>query len=181
VTIPADLPRWLLAHGRVQEAQEILQKIEGDAEPVHVSMPAAHRTIHSGLGDTLRLLIGPYRGRAAVCMCLMTAQALFYNSVFLSLTLVLMRYYGASAAAVGFALLPIAEPAQPEEPCIQLLGGVSGPLLFGHLVGSGARGLLFLGYSIGCVATVVAGVVQWRWGVATERRSLESLRHEQSV
>ena len=189
----------------------------------------------------------------------MTAQALFYNSVFFSLTLVLMRYYGASASRVGYAFLPIAlanflgplllgrlfdtvgrramtggsfilsgllltahrmallaRPPQrrhadrmldgcllrrsasasaaylsaselfPQEVRASaialfyaagtLLGGVSGPLLFGRIVGSGSRGLLFAGYGIGAVAMIAAGAAQAIWGVAAEGRSLESLR-----
>jgi hypothetical protein len=57
-----------------------------------------------------------------------------------------------------------------------LLGGVSGPLLFGRIVGSGSRGLLFSGYAVGAVVMIAAGIVQATWGVAAERRSLESLR-----
>ena len=38
----------------------------------------------------------------------MTAQAFFYNSVFFSLALVLLRYYGVSAARVGGYFVPIA-------------------------------------------------------------------------
>jgi MFS family permease len=59
-----------------------------------------------------------------------------------------------------------------------LLGGAAGPFLFGRIVGSGSRSLLFLGYGIGAVAMIGAGTVQAIWGVAAESRSLESLRHD---
>jgi MFS family permease len=249
-------PRWLLAHGRVPEAVKVLRMIEGrDGASVSTATPFRHRT---GLFETIRLLSGPYRRRAVISLCLMTAQALFYNSVFFSLTLVLMRYYGASASSVGYAFLPIALanflgplllgslfdvvgrramtggtfilsglllllsgwlfwlgrlnsvsqiacwvavffvasasasaaylsaselfPQEVRASAIALfyaagtlLGGVSGPLLFGKIVGSGPRGLLFLGYAVGAAAMMGAGTMQAIWGVAAEGRSLESL------
>ena len=62
-----------------------------------------------------------------------------------------------------------------------LLGGVSGPLLFGHIIGSGSRGLLAIGYAVGALVMIAAGIVQAIWGVAAERRSLESLRELQDA
>ena len=62
-----------------------------------------------------------------------------------------------------------------------LLGGVSGPLLFGHIIGSGSRGLLAIRYAVGALVMITAGIVQAIWGVAAERRSLESLRELQDA
>jgi MFS family permease len=254
-------PRWLLAQGRVGEAANVLSTIEGRdcaASPVLVSTRLQYRV---GPIETIRLLGQRYRRRAVVSMCLMTAQALFYNSVFFSLTLVLMRYYGASASRAGYAFLPIAlanflgplllgrlfdtvgrrtmtggtfmlsgllllltgwmfwlgrlnavtqiacwmavffvasasasaaylsaSELFPQEvrassvaffyAASTLLGGVAGPLLFGRIVGSGSRSLLFVGYGIGAIAMIGAGAVQAIWGVAAEGRTLESLRQD---
>jgi hypothetical protein len=54
-----------------------------------------------------------------------------------------------------------------------LLGGIAGPFLFGRIVGSGSRSLLFLGYGLGAVAMIAADIVQAIWGVAAEGRSLD--------
>jgi MFS family permease len=254
-------PRWLLAHGRTHEAMKVLCEIEGSSGPTAMAFDDETPRPHTvGLLETIRLLIGPYRKRATVCMCLMTAQALFYNSVFFSLTLVLMRYYGAPASRIGYVFLPIAFanflgplllgglfdtigrrpmiggsfivsgvlliaggllfwhgmlnivsqvicwciiffvasasasaaylsaselfPQEVRASAIALfyaagtlLGGTSGPLLFGKIVGSGSRGLLFSGYCAGAVAMITAGLVQTIWGIAAEGRSLESLRY----
>lgn len=254
-------PRWLLAQGRAHEAAAVLHRIagrDGAHSAISAATPLHNRT---GLLETIRLLTGPYRQRAVVTMCLMTAQALFYNSVFFSLTLVLMRYYGASASRAGYAFLPIALanflgplflgrlfdvvgrramtggsfilsglllllcgwlfwlgrlnaisqiacwaavffvasasasaaylsaselfPQEVRASAIALfyaagtlLGGAAGPLLFGRIVGSGSRGLLFLGYAVGALAMIGSGAMQAIWGVAAEGRSLESLRCE---
>jgi MFS family permease len=55
------------------------------------------------------------------------------------------------------------------------VGGAVGPWLFGALIDTGSRMSLFIGYLIGAALMIAAGLVQWRWGVAAERRSLEEV------
>ncbi len=55
------------------------------------------------------------------------------------------------------------------------IGGVAGPLLFGALVDTGSRESLFAGYLFGAALMLVAAAIGWRYGVAAERRSLESV------
>jgi MFS family permease len=55
------------------------------------------------------------------------------------------------------------------------LGGALGPVLFGALVETGSREAVFGGYILGSVMMAGAAFVQWRWGVAAERRSLEDV------
>ncbi len=55
------------------------------------------------------------------------------------------------------------------------IGGVAGPWLFGELIGTGERRSIAWGYAAGAALMVVAAGVQWRWGLAAERRSLEDL------
>jgi MFS family permease len=55
------------------------------------------------------------------------------------------------------------------------IGGVAGPLLFGWLIASGSRVSVFVGYLIGSVLMIAAGVVEWVWGIAAERRPLEAI------
>jgi MFS family permease len=55
------------------------------------------------------------------------------------------------------------------------IGGVVGPLLFGALIDTGSRASVFGGYLLGAVLMVTAAVVQLRWGVAAERKSLEQV------
>ncbi len=55
------------------------------------------------------------------------------------------------------------------------VGGASGPWLFGTLIDTGSRVSLFIGYLIGATLMIAAGLIQWRWGVAAERRSLEDV------
>ncbi len=55
------------------------------------------------------------------------------------------------------------------------VGGVAGPILFGNLIESGARGSVFLGYLLGAILMVIAGIIEAIWGVAAERKPLESV------
>src|SRR5262249_15122387 len=55
------------------------------------------------------------------------------------------------------------------------IGGVAGPWLFGSLIDTGSRWSLFVGYLFGSVLMLAAAVIAARYGVAAERRSLESI------
>jgi MFS family permease len=55
------------------------------------------------------------------------------------------------------------------------VGGVIGPWLFGALIDTGSRDSLFGGYLLGAALMLVAAVVVWRWGIAAERKPLETV------
>jgi MFS family permease len=55
------------------------------------------------------------------------------------------------------------------------IGGIAGPLLFGMLISTGSRLSVAMGYVIGAILMAAAAVVQARWGVAAERKSLETV------
>jgi MFS family permease len=55
------------------------------------------------------------------------------------------------------------------------IGGIIGPLLFGMLISTGSRASVAVGYLIGAVLMIVAALVEARWGVAAERKSLEAV------
>jgi MFS family permease len=55
------------------------------------------------------------------------------------------------------------------------IGGVAGPLLLGALIDTGSRGSVALGYALGAILMIAAAVGQATWGVAAERKSLETV------
>jgi MFS family permease len=55
------------------------------------------------------------------------------------------------------------------------VGGISGPLLFGVLIASGKRGELTIGYLIGAVLMIAAGLVEVWLGVNAEQKPLEEI------
>ncbi|MQA74897.1 MAG: MFS transporter [Solirubrobacterales bacterium] len=55
------------------------------------------------------------------------------------------------------------------------VGGISGPLLFGHLIESGSADNVFIGYAIGAGLMLVAAAIAAVIAVPAERRSLEAV------
>jgi MFS family permease len=55
------------------------------------------------------------------------------------------------------------------------IGGIAGPLLFGMLISTGSRGSVALGYLLGAMLMAAAASVEARWGVAAERKPLETV------
>ncbi|MGJ4946069.1 MFS transporter [Bradyrhizobium sp. HKCCYLS1011] len=61
------------------------------------------------------------------------------------------------------------------------IGGVAGPALFGALLDTGSRTSVFAGYLFGALLMVVAAAVAFRYAVAAERKSLESVARPLAV
>jgi len=119
-------PRWLAAHGRLDEARRIVLAIEDEAIRRHGALPPVAGTSPvAGRSPTLlqvaRILVRDYRRRSAVALGLMVAQAFFYNAIFFTYSLVLTRFHGVAEGRVGLYVFPFA------------LANVLGPLLLGPL------------------------------------------------
>ena len=55
------------------------------------------------------------------------------------------------------------------------VGGITGPLLFGHLINSGDAGTLAIGFYIGAVVMAIGGIAELLFGVKAEQAPLESI------
>jgi MFS family permease len=55
------------------------------------------------------------------------------------------------------------------------IGGVAGPWFFGALIDTGSRWSVFGGYLLGSVLMLAAALIAARFGVAAERKPLESV------
>src|SRR5688572_19919257 len=89
-------PRWLLAHGRAEEAEAIVHDIESQhgvdgADAPTVAMRPL-RTI--ARGEVARVIVVRHRSRAILGLTLMSCQAFFYNAIFFTYALMLTRFYG---------------------------------------------------------------------------------------
>ena len=54
-------------------------------------------------------------------------------------------------------------------------GGISGPLLFGHLIDSGSRSNVAIAFFIGAGAMALGGLAELAWGVKAEQEALEDV------
>src|SRR6476646_5253589 len=100
-------PRWLIRHGRVEEAERVVSEIEREVAARHgalapVSQRLAMRALPApGWSEIARLMATKYRRRAILGLVLMASQALFYNAIFFTYALVLARFYGVAEEHVG--------------------------------------------------------------------------------
>jgi MFS family permease len=142
-------PRWLMIHGRPEEAEKIVAEIErsADVTPTH-----AHPTIklrmrtHTPLREVAHTLFMAYRQRALVGLALMAAQAFFYNAIFFTFALVLGDFFGIAPEHIGWYILPFAA------------GNFLGPLLLGRLFDTiGRRKMIALTYAISGILLVISG------------------------
>jgi hypothetical protein len=108
-------PRWLVIHGRKQEADAAMNELEhrvrssagNDLAPPHGSM-TVHPRRSFGLGLILSAMLGKYRDRSMLALTLMAAQAFLFNAVFFSYGLVLTTFHEIPERATGLYLLPLA-------------------------------------------------------------------------
>jgi MFS family permease len=121
-------PRWLITHGRADEAERIVAEIERQARARGEVLPDTElpkvklrARSHTPLREVFDTLINRHSQRSLVGLALMGAQAFFYNAIFFTYALILTDFYGIGADQVGWYILPFAA------------GNFLGPLLLGRL------------------------------------------------
>jgi MFS family permease len=99
-------------------------------------------------------------------------------------TIAWMTIFFFASAAASSAYLTVSETFPLEIRALAIaffyavgtgVGGIIGPWLFGALIDTGSRASVFGGYLAGAALMVLAGLVAWRWGVAAERKPLETV------
>jgi MFS family permease len=147
-------PRWLITHGRPEQAQAIVEDLEARFRsqghvlkgPPFPSIRLRARS-HTPLIEVARTLI-KHRQRTLVALSLMMAQAFFYNAVFFTYALVLTDFYGVRADHVGWYILPFA------------VGNVLGPVILGRFFDTlGRKPMLAFTYSISGILLALSGLL----------------------
>jgi MFS family permease len=145
-------PRWLMIHGRIDEAEAVIAEIEarvGTAAPVETEQGGGLRLVTVSRLSTVGMIgaiLKEYPSRVVLGLVLMAAQAFFYNAIFFSYALVLKRFYDVPAQSVGWYVLPFA------------LGNFLGPLILGPLFDTvGRKRMIALTYALSGVMLAVVG------------------------
>jgi MFS family permease len=144
-------PRWLMIHGKPEQAQKIVEDIERSVVGHSQDRGAFAKfrlrmRSHTPLREVAHTLFSAYRARALVGLVLMVAQAFFYNAIFFTFALVLTDFYGIGASQVGWYILPFAA------------GNFLGPLLLGRLFDTlGRRVMIALTYGVSGLLLAVSG------------------------
>ena len=131
-------PRWLMMHGRVEEADAIVKEIEAHVhavatpaaeakakeseakEPPH-KMSKVDTEVDTSWGRIVRVFFIHHRKRAILGLVLMMAQAFAYNGVFFTYPFILKDFCHIPPERIGLYMIPFA------------IGNLLGPILLGHL------------------------------------------------
>ena len=149
-------PRWLVIHGRVADAARTIDAIEAAAcAGGRHALPAVEGAVlrlrtrrYTPIREVVGALIHEHRRRAVLGFVLMVSQAFFYNAIFFTYALVLVRFYDVPGAAVGWYLLPFA------------LGNFMGPLLIGRWFDViGRKPMIALTYALSAVLLALTGLL----------------------
>jgi MFS family permease len=101
---------------------------------------------HTPLHEIRRAIFIDHRRRSLLGLALMGSQAFFYNAIFFTYALVLVRFYDLPAQKVGLYLFPFA------------IGNFFGPLLLGHWFDSfGRKQMITLTYMLSGILLAVSG------------------------
>src|SRR3981081_117893 len=146
-------PRWLMIHGRPDQAHAIVDDIERSVtgnvqDPRQHAWPKVKLQMrdHTPLREVAHTLFWLYRQRALVGLALMTAQAFLYNAIFFTFALVLTDFFGIASNQVGWYILPFAA------------GNFLGPLLLGRLFDTlGRRTMITLTYGVSGILLAISG------------------------
>ncbi len=121
-------PRWLMIHGRADEAERIITEVEKKvvAHPEALPVPPGPKTRirarrHTPWPEIWDAIIHQHRRSSLLGLALMIAQAFFYNAIFFTYTLVLEKFYNVPPSQASGYLLAFA------------LGNVFGPVVIGRL------------------------------------------------
>jgi MFS family permease len=133
-------PRWLLMHGREEEAERAVKEIESLAAEAGELSPidASKRVEITEQGDVgfialARTLFRQYPSRSILGATLMITQSFLYNAIFFTYALVLTKVYGVPSGHTEYYFMFFA------------VGNLAGPLLIGRFFDSIGRRKMIAG------------------------------------
>jgi len=149
-------PRWLMTHGRNDEAEEIVTGIEEEAarEGKPVSPVSPDRAILvTGQGivsyvQIARTMLREYPSRSFLGFTMMVTQAFLYNAIFFTYALVLTNFYHIPSDRIGVYFFPFA------------LGNLLGPLTLGPLFDTiGRRKMIMFTYCVSAILLAISAAL----------------------
>jgi MFS family permease len=149
-------PRWLIMHGREQEAEDSIAIIEREVQSSgrHLAPIDENKAIEItpspayGYLTLAKVLFSHYPSRSTLAAVLMISQSFLYNAIFFTYTLVLTKFYHVPAANAPIYLIAFAA------------GNLIGPLTIGHLFDSlGRRKMISGTYMLSGILLAITAVM----------------------
>jgi MFS family permease len=146
-------PRWLMTHGRGDEAEKTVDDIESGIEAQGHSLdtvPRGQAIEVKATGSVPFLTIAgvlfrKYPKRTLVGATMMITQSFLYNAIFFTYVLVLEHFYSVPQSQTPLYFFPFA------------VGNLLGPILLGRFFDSwGRRQMIFLTYGLSGVVLAVS-------------------------
>ncbi len=151
-------PRWLVMHGREEEAEANIALIENEVESSGQTLAPVDESRMIELRPQppvrflhlAKVLLSDYTSRSILSASLMITQSFLYNAIFFTYTLVLTKVYGISSSSAPAFLIAFA------------VGNLAGPLTIGRLFDSIGRRKMISGTYIlsGVLLAISAGMFQ---------------------
>lgn len=157
-------PRWLMIHGRVAEAQDVVGEIEQRvrAQTFRTQLPPVRGSVEiepkppATLVAVFRVMLSQYPLRTLVSLALMVAQAFLYNAIFFTEALVLGTFFHVPSSRIPLYIFPFA------------VGNLLGPLVLGRLFDTAGRKTMIAS------TYALSGVLLAAIGFAFERGLLDA-------
>ncbi|WP_172170501.1 MFS transporter [Brevibacterium sp. CT2-23B] len=148
-------PRWLFIHGRNDEAERIVGKIEDGIEAeTSQTLPPPKKTITVrqrktiSFDEIMKVAFTIYPKRAILCLVLFVGQAFLYNGITFNLGTIFSGFYGVAAASVPIFII------------LWSLSNFAGPVVLGRLFDTiGRKPMISFSYLGSAVVAVVLAFV----------------------
>ena len=147
-------PRWLLTHGRANEAEDVVHDIEEKVRRSHPDLPEpegdpleVEQRESIGFVAIAKHVMEEYPSRGVLGFSLMASQAVLYNATLFGATSILTTFFHASAKNAPLYLIPFAA------------GNLLGPWLLGPLFDAVGRRVMISTTYI--ASAVVLFVTAW--------------------